>query len=326
MRGSMLILLQVLLFTGLVHGQVSIKKLALVIDHQAGGKTVQLNDSIKMEQYSFSMNRMEYYLSNISLYYDGGKSTLLKDLYVLVNVGKGQYIDLNKHAVGERLDSIVFYIGIDSATNHLDPALWPASHPLSPQDPSMHWGWVSGYRFVAVEGKTGPQSLDNEFQIHSLGDKNYTRKVVAIRETKMDDQGVLRIPVRAEYTEMFRGMDQFAFGIISHGTKGPAELLLKNCATGVFYPGALSTSSRQLHTVSKQIYPNPISSWENLQCSDCKPGDNWRCYDLTGRLMGSGVWNQPTQGLQLDTPNGMYLLEIFGKDQLHAVHRVQVLD
>ncbi|MBK7304311.1 MAG: hypothetical protein IPI90_13940 [Saprospiraceae bacterium] len=27
--------------------------------------------------------------------------------------------------------------------------------PLAFQDPSMHWGWTSGYRFIALEGMIG---------------------------------------------------------------------------------------------------------------------------------------------------------------------------
>lgn len=70
-----------------------------------------------------------------------------------------------------KVEAITFSVGVEQAYNHLDPASFPPDDPLAPQNPEMHWGWVSGYRFAAVEGEAGP-NLDQHFEIHSIGDAN----------------------------------------------------------------------------------------------------------------------------------------------------------
>lgn len=59
-----------------------------------------------------------------------------------------------------------FGFGVDTAYNHDDPTLLPATHPLSYTMASgMHWSWSSGYIFMKLEAKadvsgtgTGPLS------------------------------------------------------------------------------------------------------------------------------------------------------------------------
>ena len=49
-------------------------------------------------------------------------------------------------------DRIRFHVGLDPAINHLDPANYPAGHPLNPEVNGLHWGWAGGYVFLALEG------------------------------------------------------------------------------------------------------------------------------------------------------------------------------
>lgn len=46
-----------------------------------------------------------------------------------------------------------FFIGLDSITNHADPALLDGDHPLNPAVNGLHWGWAGGYIFMMLEGE-----------------------------------------------------------------------------------------------------------------------------------------------------------------------------
>jgi hypothetical protein len=47
---------------------------------------------------------------------------------------------------------ISFVVGLDSATNHGDPSIWPMDHALSPVENGLHWGWAGGYIFSMLDG------------------------------------------------------------------------------------------------------------------------------------------------------------------------------
>ncbi|MBK7695626.1 MAG: hypothetical protein IPI30_15330 [Saprospiraceae bacterium] len=73
------------------------------------------------------------------------------------------------------------------------------------QDPSMHWGWTSGYRFIALEGM-----IDNDndgipetvFEIHSLGDALYTKAEVEGYLGAKD--GNLHVDMTLDYAQLFK--------------------------------------------------------------------------------------------------------------------------
>ena len=99
---------------------------------------------------NFQVDRIQYYISEITLYHDN-TTTKLAGKHLLVNANTAVNDSLGVFNIIS-LDSISFGIGVDTAYNHLDPAYYFPGHPLAPQSPSMHWGWTAGYRFVVYEG------------------------------------------------------------------------------------------------------------------------------------------------------------------------------
>jgi len=66
----------------------------------------------------------------------------------------------------EDFQAIRFRVGVDAATDKSDPAIWPPEHPLHPDVCGLHWGWQSGYVFLAIEGHWGKA---NGFSYHLAG-------------------------------------------------------------------------------------------------------------------------------------------------------------
>lgn len=91
------------------------------------------------------------YISGVEFEDDNGGHAHVENSYALITPNEDEYV-LGTLASGH-YSGFNFMVGVDSAANHGDPALWATSHPLSSNNPDFaHWGWNSGYIFVKVEG------------------------------------------------------------------------------------------------------------------------------------------------------------------------------
>ncbi|HOZ82045.1 MAG TPA: hypothetical protein PLU85_07990 [Bacteroidia bacterium] len=99
----------------------------------------------------FNIADCRYYISNIVLIKDDGTEFPLTDKALLASPSQKEY-SLGNVPVG-KYKGFRFLMGLDSVTNHDDPAGYAASNPLSYQNPTIHWGWNNGYIFMEFVGK-----------------------------------------------------------------------------------------------------------------------------------------------------------------------------
>lgn len=213
---------------------------------------------------SFDADRLEYYMSEFSITHDSGTVTQITDKWVLVNAANATSFQLDLDSVNT-VEAISFYIGVDPSHNHLDPTSYPSSHPLAPKNPSMHWGWTAGYRFVAIEGNCG-KDLGAEYQFHALGDGNYFETSVETGGTVVN--GALDIEIFANYSEVLRGL-AIENGYILHGEIGECVDILENFRDYVFTATAPADTVMPIDTTDATgivhasnnariiAYPNP---------------------------------------------------------------------
>lgn len=258
--------------------------------------------------HQFQVDRLEYYLSQISIVHDGGQETSIDDLYILVNASEATSIELGNYDI-TTVESVKFYVGVDSMANHSDPAAYAATHPLAPQSPSMHWGWASGYRFIAIEGMAGT-SLNQNFEIHSLGDNNYFQTEVSVTATA--DNGTIAIDLNADYGKALNYMELNG-GLINHGFDDEALSLLLNFRSLVFSDANMVTAADELANVNVfEVYPNPSSGQSTLNLSL----ENNSNYEVTIQtILGTTVQSFTIQNLEstinLNLKNqGIYLISL----------------
>lgn len=234
----------------------------LNIFHKLGDEDFELFTSAQNNLgQSFETKRMEYYISEISLIHDGGTETVIEDLYILANADETTSIELGNYDVTQ-MEAIRFHIGVDEAVNHNDPAAYPANHPLAPQNPSMHWGWASGYRFIAFEGTSGP-NLDQTCEIHGLGDQNYHQTELALDFIAAD--GTLDLNIEADYTRGLEGMELNS-GVFNHGFDTEAALIIENFRDYVFSQSENSVSTNNLEGINNfDVYPNPSNGQTTIE-------------------------------------------------------------
>lgn len=125
---------------------------------------------------SLTFQNVRYLLSQLQLEYNGQKITFPFE-YGLLNSDFGIdsfYIDSIPNGVYNKLN---FVFGLDSLTNHSDPANYAVGHPLNPFTSQLHWGWASGYIFLVTEGTYHiPNQSTDGFIYHLVGD-NFKRNI-----------------------------------------------------------------------------------------------------------------------------------------------------
>ena len=209
----------------------------------------------------FQLDRLEYYVAEITLTYDGGQDTTIQDLWMLVDASENTEQFLGTFSFST-LESVSFGIGVQQSYNHLDPSTYPADHPLAPQLPSMHWGWLAGYRFVALEGKVG---TNDPLEIHALGDVNYHLQTVSTAGVVNGNDLVIKLA--ADYTEAL-SIIPLTGGVVFHGETDEAAQLMTNFATKVFSEADASAGVANHENVQVNFYPNTVTTGDEVMASE----------------------------------------------------------
>jgi hypothetical protein len=245
-----LLLSTLLLFTTLAFGQ---KTVVLSIDHKLEGDEFELRSTkTNASGDEYEVTRLEYYLAEFELVHDGGQITQLPDTWLLVDGSQEADFILGDFNLTQ-LEEIRFYNGVDQDHNHLDPTTYPAGHPLGHKNPSMHWGWTAGYRFLAIEGNVGP-SLAYHYEIHALGDRNYRQ--VTLPTIGRESNDTIYVELEAFVEAIFREIDISA-GVVAHGELDEAEQSLINLQSHVFAAVNPPLGLLQNEAVSKLYLINP---------------------------------------------------------------------
>ena len=230
-------------------------------NHKAG------NEPMILDQTEFTiwngkkviLSRAEFYISEMEIHQTGGINTPLTDKYLLVNAADPAAThDLGQWPV-EDVQSVTLHLGVPQSANHSDPSAYPASHPLAPQNPSMHWGWTAGYRFLAIEGEIDnnndgiPETI---LEFHNLGDILY--KTVELTGVEEAENGVLHLHFDLDYAKLFQTMDMTG-NLIQHGSNTANAKMMTNAATQDFITMPLVSAANEVNANSLTIkaLPNP---------------------------------------------------------------------
>lgn len=315
-----------LLFLGSVSFTYAQTNVQLNIHHKLGGEDFVMNTTATNNLgHSFDFTRLEYYIAELSLIHDGGQETPVTDLYILADAAEETHVELGDFEL-TNLEAIRFHVGVDEANNHGDPTLWHSSHPLSPQWPSMHWGWTSGYRFVAFEGNSGA-NMSEIWQIHALEDENYFQTEIEVELTASNDELVIHLD--ADYIRALENIELDS-GPIVHGGYGEAKETLRNFQDYVFTPSGVVSSTSELSLAHQlRVFPNPATAGTvpQFMLETAKIGDTYdaQVTNVQGQMVRhfSGLSAQEVVPL----PNleaGVYFIQFYQAGNLLASQKLVV--
>ncbi len=283
------------------------------IDHLLNGNEFTFDQvGMNNEGAEFALDRLEYYISGISVSHDGGQVQDFSDVYVLVDAGEPTEFTVGALNMST-IEAISFHIGVDEEANHQDPSILPPSNPLAPQNPSMHWGWASGYRFLAIEGVDA--ATDEIVQIHALGDDYYFEITIPINETVEEDD--MTISLHAHVEEILNSIS-FSGGLIMHGETGASIAALENMRDFVFELESTTLSTNEaIAEIDFRLSPNPAVDGNFKLDFDQLEGSTFgiSIADLTGKVVYSA--QQISSSQQVDVsgfPTGMYLVNLISDD------------
>lgn len=304
-----------------VNAAIAQTPVQLQINHKLSGGNFSFSQASQNDLGNdFNVTRLEYYISKISIKHDGGMTTPVPNHYILANGGQAVIDDLGSFNI-TNVESISFHIGVDTPVNHADPSLQPSGHPLAPKSPSMHWGWTSGYRFVAMEGKSG-SSLNQTYEIHALGDQHYFE--TTIPATGVMKSGKLVIALNADYTMAIKGIN-LSSGLIAHGDGTDEAKLLANFRDNVFSAGGtVSIANSNENKSSFSIYPNPSTNGQATMKFEQGSGNaDIAVTDISGKtiLVTNKTEGNSTVQLKLNKP-GLYFVHTKFANGYSAVNKL----
>lgn len=302
MKKNLLLLLAFAALTSMAQTNVYLK-----INHKLGAQAFAFSQPASNNLGNdFNVTRMEYYISDIILIHDGGMQTPATDVYILANASDSTYEMLGSYNI-TTLEAIRFGIGVDPSHNNLDPSSYPASHPLAPKSPSMHWGWAAGYRFAAMEGRSGAD-LVQFYELHALDNSNYFMQTVPT--AGIANGGNLVVSLDADYEMALKNID-VSSGMIIHGAGGVAITFLQNFAWSVFKSseGNAAMGTEELeNTQAITVSPNPSNGASFLNLHNLPEQSEILLFDITGKRMQTTVNNGRINISALN--QGIYILSV----------------
>lgn len=294
--------------------------------HKVGDDTLSLGKTFFYTWNSklVKLTRAEFYLSKIEILQAGGDKVPLSDQYLLVNALNPN----TEYALGEwpvaAATGVKMGLGVDAEHNHLDPAQYPADHPLAPKNPSMHWGWAAGYTFLAIEGEVdhnGDGTPETIFQYHNIDDLLY--KVIERSGEATAENGVLRLHFDLDYVKLFEEIPLDA-NFINHGNNPANQQMMTNAANESFLTMKSVSAAPEVleNSLAVSAAPNPAAG-ETLIRYDIPTATSLDLV-LTNSLGQSvrtvnGLPNTgSTRVVTADLPAGIYQYAFYEKGQLLA--------
>jgi len=312
----------------------SMNQVNISFEHNAGNEFMAIGHTVFpiWNNKNVKITRAEFYISDIELHHSGNTSTLLADQYLLVDAADPlAEFDLGAWLV-DAAESVTLHVGVPSSVNHLDPTTYPANHPLAPQNPTMHWGWSAGYRFMVIEGAVDnnndgvPETI---FEFHNVGDELYKSVELASAETA--ENGVLHLHFVLDYAKLFSNMTMSG-NVIHHGATTMNISMMNNSAGAGFIAMPLVSATHDVNANSLNLSasPNPFS------------GETLIRYDLPASdalmLVVTNAFGQPVYALRNlwakgsvrfergNLPSGIYQYAFYENKELLARKRFIIIE
>jgi cytochrome c peroxidase len=149
------------------------QKLQLEIEPQWHGRALAVHQTLPgTKAESLWISRLDGLISQLALQRADGSWLDSKDWHFFFSAEKRRLSALADGLPAQEFKAIRFLVGVDAETDKSDPQRWPPEHPLHPDVCGLHWGWNSGYVFLAVEGHWDKDSTKHQgFSYHLAGAK-----------------------------------------------------------------------------------------------------------------------------------------------------------
>ena len=137
----------------------------LVVHPMVKESDLRLNDALP-ELASARVTRLDFLLSGLALQKNDGTWLESRDWFAYLSAATGRMTAEGSGIPEGEYKAIRFRIGVDETVNKANPNRYAADHALNPLVNGLHWGWMGGYIFLALEGHFPNGGKDDGFSYH----------------------------------------------------------------------------------------------------------------------------------------------------------------
>lgn len=290
-----------------------------IVPKVSGNQIVMGAELTDLSGTAFNLDHFDYYLSSIKITHDGGQIlTLPEQVYLIEPDNYTIYLGLLNVI---DIEAIEFGVGVPKELNTIngdyaiDITAYPEGHPLSFQEPSMHWGWSSGYMHMIVGGDVDSNddgTPDEIFEIHSLGNDTYTTVSLPIIETNSyEDQ--IDITLNCNLDVWLTGVNLVTVNIL-HGTSGINYTVMHNAEIlNVFDQPATASSNTLNQEPGKTWFFNHPDAME-IYWEGIKELQGFELIGVEGKIVEAGSISGIMGSKKISVSAGSYHLRLLNGD------------
>jgi hypothetical protein len=274
---------------------------------------------------AFKLDHFDYYLSNLHVIHDGGQDLDLSDTIFLVE--PSNYVLYLGFLNVQNIEQINFGVGVPAEMNTIssptavDITTWPENHPLSFQDPSMYWGWSSGYMHMIIggwadaNGDGTAENTESYFELHNLGNHNYAPvSLPIVQSNSYPDQ--IDVHINCHVDAWINAVNLVNCGI-QHGTTGLNELVMNNVGTQtVFDQSPNAGVNTPAPEVGSMYYS--LGAWSlQLFWKDMVNAVKGELIDASGRIVKSFVPEHSSGSTTFtELESGIYVFNMYAANNV----------
>lgn len=184
------------------------KFLQFDFEFNVGSEAFEYGQNYTINDVTVNFEIAQFYIGGINLDTDNG-TLAFPDQYLLAKPNSETFV--SDEVSISSISKIDFFVGVDpifNAQTETDFTERSADDPLGVQDPSMHWSWNSGYKFLRIDGEVDTDAdgiTDTSISYH-LG-TDALLKNVSIETEKTIDIGNNSLIFSFDLMSFFEGVD-----------------------------------------------------------------------------------------------------------------------
>ncbi len=209
-----------------------------------------------------SVTRLDFLLSNIALRRADGTWLEQTNWFAYISAReKRTSFQLDGVPTGG-YDRIRFFVGLKPGINHKSIAEYPPTHPLNPDVNGLHWGWMGGYVFLALEGKwSQPDGKQSGYSYHLATDRQVMKVELPV-PLRVSSDAQLSLALNVD--KIFAGPNSISLNSETASTHSRTNDLLAaqlraNIERAFQVMPASSRSPRREKAAHDKATPNPLS-------------------------------------------------------------------
>jgi cytochrome c peroxidase len=224
----------------------------------SGGQPLILNQPAAAQDAAgreLTLTRVDLLLSGLQLQRRDGSWLSLPQWHGFFRGGAASPAVALPELPAETFRAIRLNLGVGPEVNHADPAQLPADHALHPVTSGMHWGWATGYIFLALEGRwqqdNAPAGILGGFSYHLGNDPNLIPLELPLQ---WDAAEPSILTLELDLAHVLAGIDVSADGDSTHSRK--EDRVVQTLRQRI--PQALKASLQ--YALPRSDQPLPLSS------------------------------------------------------------------